>query len=97
MTSHPTLKGIVRSLSQIQMPRMACEELAEIIHRGMAAANLKVDDEFVRQVSRLSLGLPHYTHLLAQHAAVYAVEQGRSRVVATDMRKSLGRSLEDVS
>src|SRR3954447_8400484 len=56
--------SIVRALVQIEMPRMTRAELAEILAKGCAQAGLRASTDAVREITHLSEGLPHYTHLL---------------------------------
>jgi hypothetical protein len=76
--------SVQRSLLQIRMPRMSDEEITQIIRNGMDAAGLQVERGFVREVINLSQGLPHYAHLMSQHAAIGALLGGRSLVRKSD-------------
>lgn len=77
--------SIVRALAQIEMPRMSEKELREILERGCAEAELKIDDEAAARIARLSDGLPHYTHLLGRHAGQRAVHNDRNRISLIDV------------
>lgn len=90
-------ESIGRSLIQIQMPLMSNDELAQIVRAGMVKAELEVAPQFVDQVVAISQGLPHYTHLIAQHGARYAVESGRRVVEVEDLKPAVSLALEDVS
>jgi Cdc6-like AAA superfamily ATPase len=90
-------QSVARSLVQISMPRMAAEEIAEIIHSGMKTLNFVVESAFVNGVRELSLGLPHYAHLLGQHGAYVAAGAGRKRVKGDDLAPAINGALEDVS
>lgn len=89
--------SIARNLSQIPTPRMNDEEIQQIIARGMDAAELEVSPEFAQQVVALSQGLPHYTHLLCQHAAMAAMQDERLTVRASDFDLAIAAALNDVS
>jgi Cdc6-like AAA superfamily ATPase len=86
--------SIQRSLVQVQMPRMTKKELGQIVERGMDSADLEVDPGFVSHVALLSQGLPHYAHLLSQHGARAALDEGRTRVVGDDVGAAISRALE---
>jgi hypothetical protein len=62
-------ESIERGLTQVHMPRMSANELMEIIVRGLDQVGMHAEDEAKSRIARLSQGLPHYTHLLAQEAA----------------------------
>ena len=64
-------RSVERALVQIHMPRMSLEELSEIVNR-VRRINMDVDRDARRQITRLSQGLPDYTHGLSQAAAVAA-------------------------
>jgi Cdc6-like AAA superfamily ATPase len=82
-------RSIERALVQVRMPRMSEEELFEIVDKGVAAAAMQCDPEVREQIARLSQGLPHYTHLLALHAAQTAVMQDRLNVQLPDLEKAI--------
>lgn len=90
-------ESIARNLSQIPMPRMNDEEIRQIIVRGMEASELQVAADFADQVIALSQGLPHYTHLLCQHAAFAAIDDERYVVVGPDFERAISAALNDVS
>jgi Holliday junction resolvasome RuvABC ATP-dependent DNA helicase subunit len=78
-------QSIERALVQVRMPRMSTEELYEIVEKGMARVELDVEPAAKHDIARLSQGLPHFTHLLAQHAAYAAVADGRDVVTEVDV------------
>lgn len=68
-------ESIGRALVQIRMPRMSADELSQIIERGLEQADMHIEEDAKRLVTGLSIGLPHYTHLLAQQSAFVALAQ----------------------
>lgn len=76
---------------------MGKSELAEIVERGMKVAGLTVDNKFVGKVTELSLGFPHYTHLLASKGALAAVRDGRTHVGIDDFAAAVADALEAAS
>jgi Cdc6-like AAA superfamily ATPase len=89
--------SIQRSLVQIHMPRMNDDELAKIVRTGVEAAGMQVERVFIRDVTTLSQGLPHYTHLLAQHAALGALLSGRLIIRNFDYNWAIQSALSDTS
>jgi Cdc6-like AAA superfamily ATPase len=87
-------ESVERALVQIRMPRMSLGELEEIVRRGMAAAEIAVDDEAVARITRLSQGLPHYTHLLAQLAARAALDDTTMEVTSTHVDHSIRLAID---
>ena len=86
--------SVERALVQIHMPRMSKEELSEIVTRGMEAAQMTIGKSAVTQIASLSQGLPHYTHLLGQHAAQSALDAGRTDVTLADVDRAVKRAID---
>ncbi len=70
---HPSLE---RCLKQIRMPRMSDEELKSIIQNGLELLEMNIQDDVSQKIVRLSLGFPHFTHLLAKYSATSAIGSG---------------------
>jgi Cdc6-like AAA superfamily ATPase len=81
--------SIERALVQIQMPRMSQKELLEIMEKGLPKVGMTIDLEAKNQIAQLSQGLPHYTHLLALHAAQTAVTEDRTHVMEGDVNAAI--------
>ncbi len=56
--------------------------------------DMSVDREARRQITRLSQGLPHYTHVLSQAAAVAAIERGSRQITPVDVDIAIRVSIE---
>lgn len=89
--------SVQRSLVQVHMPRMTRDELAQIVNAGMESAELTVQPTFVAEVSQLSQGMPHFTHLLGQQGAYASVAAGRTHVMAADITPAIASAVERVS
>jgi Cdc6-like AAA superfamily ATPase len=87
-------ESVERNLTQILMPRMNQEELTQIVTSGLSAADLSIEDSALDRIVKLSQGLPHYTHLLAKHAARLAVLQGRNKVTLADVEAAVASALQ---
>jgi Cdc6-like AAA superfamily ATPase len=92
-------ESIERGLTQVHMPRMSTEELLEIISRGLNQVEMSTSERASLQIARLSQGLPHYTHLLAQEAAKSVIWSGDVEALHIDaphvlvaMRRAVERS-----
>lgn len=90
-------ESIQRPLVQVQMPRMTEEEIRDIVRNGMDSAGMKVETAFVDEVSALSQGFPHFAHLLGQHGALRAIENGRTTVRHADFDDALAEALDGAS
>jgi Cdc6-like AAA superfamily ATPase len=86
--------SIERALVQIPMPRMSREELHEIIEKGMAEIGMEIEDPAKDRISRLSQGLPHYTHLLGLHAAQCAASRGERAISSADVEYAIIKAVD---
>lgn len=86
-------QSVERALVQIQMPRMSPVELDEIIVKGLEKAKMTIAPEAKQKITALSQGLPHYTHLLAQHAGQRAAFNDRTEVTTADVRTAIDNAL----
>lgn len=101
-------ESIVRSLVQVEMPRLPVRESREIIDKGLAAAGMTITVPAANRIVSLSQGLPHYVHRLAQQAGMGAI-QGDSievdvddidfaiQIVVTDMRETVAKDYHDAT
>ena len=83
-------ESIDRSLVQIHLPRMPLDELTGIVRAGVAAAGMEVDEDAVRQICTVSLGLPHYVHALSLASGRAAIDNKRLRVERADVSDAIG-------
>lgn len=93
-------RSIERALLQIPMPRMSQDELADIVNRGLEMVAMTIQNEARSRITRLSQGLPHYTHLVSQAAARAAVDEGGRHisigVVDAAIRTVVSRTQESI-
>jgi hypothetical protein len=90
--------SIDRALIQIPMPRMSREELIAIVTKGMARlSELTIEDGLAERMADISKGLPHFTHLLAKHSVLSAIDNGLRGVARRDYEKALKAATEDKS
>lgn len=87
-------KSTERALVQIHMPRMSDDELYEIVNKALTQVGMTIEDDAKQQIARLSKGLPHYTHLLGQQAALNAMNAGRYSIIKPDVTSAIKRALE---
>lgn len=89
-------ESITRGLIQIKMPRMSTEELKQLVLTRYARCGVQTDADAVWKIIFLSRGLPYYTHLLAMHAARYAIDQRKMVVRHEDVDKALVDAITDL-
>jgi Cdc6-like AAA superfamily ATPase len=90
-------ESVLRALVQIQMPRMSRDELLEIIDKGLGRCEMSVAGAVRQRIANLSQGLPHYTHLLAKHSAINAVNELRNDIFIEDLDKAIKEAVENQS
>ncbi len=78
-------RSIERCLRQIKMPRMSRSELEEIVVNGLTAVDMNIDESALYEISRLSIGLPHYAHLLGLHSGRCALDNRSEEVTKEDV------------
>jgi len=80
-------QSVERAIVQIPMPRMSTLELKEIIDR-IDNVGMSITEEAKERITRLSQGLPHYTHLLSKAAALAADERDSHLIEIGDVDKA---------
>jgi hypothetical protein len=78
---HPSVQ---RNVQQIRMPRMSQDELGAIFNRRMPLLGMHFHPRVMDLIIELSQGLPTYTHLLGQNAALAAIGRKSLEVTASD-------------
>jgi hypothetical protein len=73
---------------------MSADELEHIVTRGLELLGMTIEPEALAHVAALSQGLPHYTHLLALHAARIAIDAGLDRVDTPHVVQAISRALD---
>lgn len=86
--------SIPRALIQINMPRMNTSELREILLKAGEALGMKFDDDASSRIARMSQGLPHYTHLVGQHAVRNACDRRSFAVTLADVDKGFANAVK---
>ena len=88
--AHPSIE---RCLTQVWMPRMTREELAGIVDNGLESVNMGIDERVAWYIPAVSQGYPHYTHLLALHAARRSLKEGRDVICRKDIEGAIAEAL----
>lgn len=88
-------ESIQRAAVQILMPRMSPDELREIVSKALAKTDLTIQEQALGRIAALSQGLPHYTHLLGQHAAIAAVEKDDSIIRSEHVELAIARAIDE--
>lgn len=84
-----------RALIQIQMPRMSKAELEQIVTTGLEELKMEIDGKVLSKLAGLSQGLPHYTHLIALHAARKAIDDGSLKIENKHFDEAIKSALQN--
>ena len=90
-------QSVERALAQIQMPRMSSDEIKLIVINGANNLGMTVSQGTLKQIARLSQGLPHYAHLLGLHTVREAIASKSNEVTAAEVRKAIEKSISNVN
>ncbi len=82
-------ESVNRCLMQIHLPRMTTEELADIIESGIEIVGMRISEEAVAQICKVSLGLPHYVHALGLTSGRAAIDDRRRAIESRDVAQAI--------
>ncbi len=81
-------ESVHRAISEVSMPRMHPEELRAILAKGEERLGMKFEPDAAEFIVKMSQGLPHYTHLIGQHATRQACSRGSRVITLNDVSES---------
>ncbi len=88
-------QSISRNIAQIPVNPMPVDELAQIIQKGYAHAAMEFEEGLDIEIANLSLGYPHYTHLLGLWSGREAVGKERSTATLKDVDEAIPSVLQN--
>lgn len=88
--------SVVRSLTEVPIPRMSEYELHAIIQKGEDRTGLKFDNVVKDKIVKMSLGFPYYTHSLAFESAKNAVLDERTEITLDDLKVGTQEAISKV-
>ena len=94
ITAH---ESITRNIAYVPVDPLEPVELAQIIQKGMRNARMTFDDGLDFKIASLSLGYPHYTHLLGQWAGHCAIARTSSHVTFSDLKDAIPLSIKNAA
>ena len=89
-------KSLSRNLKQVRMPRLTLEESEGIVRSRLKKCGMTIEEEASFQIAFLSRGLPYFSHLVGQYAALSAIDDRHVNVTEPDVLNGLGAALQDV-
>ena len=87
--------SISRNIAQVRVDPMEVDELAQIIQKGCAIAELTFDLGLDLEIAKLSQGYPHYTHLLGLWTGRKAIEHDRTHFSLGDLEQAIPAVLQN--
>jgi Cdc6-like AAA superfamily ATPase len=87
-------QSVERAMVQIKMPRMSNAELGIIIDNGLQRLGMTIDVDAKKQITLLSQGLPHYTHLLGLHSVRQAIDNKTKNINMGHVDSAIAKALE---
>lgn len=87
-------ESIGRALVQIHMPRMTHPELREILTKAEEQLPVRFQTSAAHRIVRMSLGLPHYTHLIGLSAVRKACERRSAEITPDDVTAALSSATQ---
>ncbi len=89
-------QSIERCLAQIPMPRMDRKELEDIVQGGLEKVGMTIESQCLSEITGLSKGLPHYTHLLALNAGRQALDDQQLAIAPIHIKRAIKSALTQV-
>ena len=82
-------ESINRCLVQIHLPRMSLDELSQIVRAGIETVGMKISEDAIAQISKLSLGLPQYVHALGLASGRSAIDRESVSIDTDDVEAAM--------
>ena len=87
---------INRNILAIEAPRMPVEEIQDLVAKGERASGLAFDDAARQSIVEIANGLPYSASLLAHHAGLAALSNGRDAVHGEDVLEALAQAIAEL-
>lgn len=88
-------QSVLRALIQVQMPRMKNEEIKFIIENAIRKLGMTIVPDVLNQITLLSKGLPHYTHLIGLHASRDALDNHSLEIQQQNFDLAIEKAIKD--
>lgn len=87
---------INRNIFAVEAPKMAVEEIRDLVAKGERASGLSFDETARKSIIDISNGLPYSASLLSHHAGLAALSNGREIVRDKDVSEALSQAIAEV-
>jgi Cdc6-like AAA superfamily ATPase len=90
------IPSIQRSVFALQLPRMTPDEVRQLVSKGQESGGVAFDKAATELVVSLAAGFPYLASLLSHHAALSALDAGRTTVTRADVANASREALEEL-
>jgi hypothetical protein len=90
----PEARSVERALAQFYMPRLHSRDVADLVRQRLSDARLSITDEALAIMTRLSLGLPYYAHLLGHFTVKNILDESSSVIESSHVLAAIPLILE---
>ncbi|MGH6987034.1 MAG: AAA family ATPase [Caulobacteraceae bacterium] len=90
------IPSIQRNVFALQVPKMSGSEIRHLVNNGEEASGVAFEDEAIRAIVARAIGFPYLASLIGHHAALVAIEAGRTEVVEADVRAATNEALAEL-
>ncbi len=90
------IPSIQRSIFAIELPRMSQDEIRQMVSKGEKVSGVTFGTPATELIVSLAAGFPYLASLLAHHAAIAALDAGRTSVVRDDVSGAAKGALDEL-
>lgn len=91
------IPSIRRNVVGMPLPKLAPDEVTEIIRRGEEASGIHFDPAIIASIHELSMGSPYLVRLICYHSSLAALAGGRMEVTRGDISEGLDLMVEEAA
>ena len=89
-------ESISRALTQVQMPRMSDDEIADVIAKGLGRLGMRISEDSIWRIKFYAKGLPYYAHSLGLYSARAAIREKVLRVNESHVEAAIIAVIENI-
>ena len=90
------IPSIQRNVFALELPRMSPDEVRQMVSKGEKIAGVTFDRPATDLIVSLAAGFPYLASLLSHHAALAAVDAGRTTVIRADVALAANEALGEL-
>jgi Cdc6-like AAA superfamily ATPase len=90
------IPSIRRNIFAVEIPRMTSDEVRQLVKKGEAASGLSFDAAALELIISVANGVPYLASLLSQYVGLAALNDGRLKVVSSDVQVAINDVLVEL-